>query len=340
MTNKKFLVTGGLGYIGSHTVLALIATGAEILILDNLSNSKLCVLERLKSISGKSIKFIQGDVRDRALLRSIFSSHQIDGVLHFAGLKAVGESVEFPAKYYDNNVVGSLILLEEMIGGSVKIFVFSSSATVYGEPDTVPIDETFELRPKTPYGQSKLMVEIILRDMYKAHPDLSIAILRYFNPAGAHSSGLIGEDPLGTPNNLIPFISQTISGKRKILSVFGNDYPTHDGTGVRDYIHVEDLAAGHLAALKLITSAPTCITVNLATGTPHSVMDVIRVFEEITGATIPYVVVDRRSGDVPTSYADPTLAMNLLDWCATRNIQMMCKDALRWDESNHSLQSD
>lgn len=328
------LVTGGSGYIGSHTVVELAAAGYDTLIYDNLSNSKKGVLERLGRITGKEPRFVQADVRDRAALREAFSSYPITAVIHFAGLKAVGESVSQPLRYYDNNVNGSICLFETMAEFGVKRLVFSSSATVYGEPATVPIRENFPLAPTNPYGQSKLMVEQLLRDQSVAQPDWHIMLLRYFNPVGAHNSGLIGEDPNGIPNNLFPFVSQTAIGKRKELQVFGGDYPTPDGTGVRDYIHVVDLAKGHIAALAALESRPGVTTVNLGTGQGYSVLDVVRAFERASGRSVPYRIADRRPGDIPTCYADPAYAAEILGWRAELALPAMCADSWRWQSAN------
>ncbi len=329
--NQQILITGGSGYIGSHTVVQLLEAGARVVILDNLCNSKREVINRIEKITGRRPEFIVGDVRDRALLRVIFNKHRIDSVIHFAGLKAVGESVEKPLEYYDNNVIGSLVLIEEMSRSGVKTMVFSSSATVYGDPESVPIAENFPLKATNPYGQSKLMVEEILRDLHKSDSSWNIALLRYFNPVGAHESGLIGEDPSGTPNNLMPYIAQVAVGKRTKLSVFGNDYPTPDGTGVRDYIHVDDLARGHLSgiiALKMAQSG--LITVNLGTGRGYSVLEMIRAFEMASGKAIPFEIVGRRSGDIAACYANPAVANDLLGWTAQYGIDRMCTDAWRW----------
>lgn len=326
-------MTGGAGYIGSHTVVQLLDAGHQVVILDNLCNSKREVISRIETITGRRPEFILGDIRDRAALRSVFGVHQIDAVIHFAGLKAVGESVAEPLKYYDNNVSGSVVLVEEMARAGVKTLVFSSSATVYGDPAWVPIREDFPLGASNPYGQSKLMVETILADLYKADPSWAIARLRYFNPVGAHESGLIGEDPSGIPNNLMPFVAQVAVGKRQKLAVFGNDYPTPDGTGVRDYIHVDDLASGHLAAIKAMEKSGL-VTVNLGTGRGYSVLEMIQAFEAASGKPVPYDIVTRRPGDIAACYADPTLAKELLDWEAQHDIDRMCADTWRWQSSN------
>ncbi|HZX31368.1 MAG TPA: UDP-glucose 4-epimerase GalE [Rhodocyclaceae bacterium] len=328
------LITGGTGYIGSHTVVELLAAGAELLIIDNLSNSKPAVLERIERIAGRRPAFANVDIRDREGLGRVFKDHPIDSVIHFAGLKAVGESVAQPLRYYDNNVHGSAVLFETMAAHGVKKLVFSSSATVYGDPHTVPIQEHFPLQATNPYGRSKLMVEEILRDVAVADPDWRIALLRYFNPVGAHRSGLIGEDPNGIPNNLMPFVAQVAVGKREKLSVFGNDYPTPDGTGVRDYIHVVDLALGHLAALNYLDRNAGVLTVNLGTGQGYSVLDMIKAFQEASGRPVPYQIVGRRPGDIATCYADPAVARDKLGWQAQRGIREMCEDAWRWQSDN------
>ncbi|MES1982996.1 MAG: UDP-glucose 4-epimerase GalE [Pseudomonadota bacterium] len=328
------LVTGGAGYIGSHTCIELIAAGHEIVAVDNLSNSRIESIQRVEQITGKSVPLVIADVSDRDALRNIFRNYEIHAVIHFAGLKAVGASVATPLLYYQNNVSGSITLLEVMSEFGVKRLVFSSSATVYGDPHTVPIREDFPLSATNPYGRSKLMIEDILRDLAKSDPDWRIALLRYFNPVGAHESGRIGEDPNGIPNNLMPFISQVAVGRRKELCVFGNDYPTHDGTGVRDYIHVVDLAAGHLAALQVLEDQTSILTVNLGTGQGYSVLDMVRAFEKANNCTIPYRIVSRRPGDIASCYADPTLAYQLLKWRAVRDLETMCRDAWRWQSQN------
>ena len=331
---ETILVTGGTGYIGSHTAVQLINAGYKVVILDNLCNSKRDVINRLETITGVRPEFVVGDIRDRQLLRSVFNNHSISAVIHFAGLKAVGESVAMPLAYYDNNVSGSIVLFEEMARAGVKTLVFSSSATVYGDPASVPITEDFPLGATNPYGQSKLMVEHILRDLHQSDPSWKIALLRYFNPVGAHESGLIGEDPSGIPNNLMPFIAQVAVGKRTRLQVFGNDYPTPDGTGVRDYIHVDDLAQGHLAAINALNQNPGLITVNLGTGQGYSVLDMIQAFEKASGKTIAYDIVARRPGDIAACYADPTRAKTLLGWQAQHGIDRMCADAWRWQSTS------
>ncbi|MDP3608993.1 MAG: UDP-glucose 4-epimerase GalE [Methylophilus sp.] len=328
------LVTGGAGYIGSHTCLQLLQSGYDIVVLDNYSNSQSTSLERVKQLSGVDFSTVLGDVRDKSALRKLFSEFNISSVIHFAGLKAVGESTEKPMMYYDNNVVGSLTLLEIMAEFNVKTIVFSSSATVYGDPASVPIREDFPLSATNPYGQTKLMIENMLRDIYHADSAWRIGILRYFNPIGAHDSGKIGEDPNGIPNNLLPYVAQVAVGKLNKLRVFGNDYPTHDGTGVRDYIHVVDLAEGHLAALQYLEKTAGLITVNLGTGLGYSVMDVVKAFSEQSGIEIAYEFMPRRAGDVALNYADPTLAKTLLGWTATRSLAQMCVDTWRWQSNN------
>jgi len=328
------LVTGGAGYIGSHTVVELLSAGHELLILDNFSNSSPKVLERIEQISGQRPTVIEGDIRDAALLDKVFAAYPIKSVIHFAGLKAVGESVEQPVRYYDNNVVGSLRLFEAMAKAGVGRLVFSSSATVYGDPHTVPIDESFPLQATNPYGRSKLIIEDMLRDIGLADARWHVALLRYFNPVGAHVSGLIGEDPQGIPNNLMPYVAQVAVGRRAELSVFGGDYATPDGTGVRDYIHVVDLARGHLAALNVLEKQAGVVPINLGTGQGYSVLDVVAAFEKASGKKVPYRIVDRRSGDVAACYADPSLANELLDWSAEMDIDTMCADAWRWQSAN------
>ncbi|MYM90979.1 UDP-glucose 4-epimerase GalE [Rugamonas sp. FT82W] len=326
----KILVTGGMGYIGSHTVVELLAAGHEVVALDNLSNAKASVQERVQRIAGKPFTFVEGDVRDRAALEAVFAAHRIDSVIHFAGLKAVGESVEQPLRYYDNNVTGSLVLFECMAQAGVKSLVFSSSATVYGDPASVPILEHFPLSATNPYGRSKLMIEEMLRDLYKADPSWRIALLRYFNPVGAHESGLIGEEPNGIPNNLVPYIAQVADGRRERLSVYGGDYPTPDGTGLRDYIHVVDLALGHLATLSKLATGAGIFTYNLGTGRGNSVLEMVRAFEAASGRPVPYQVVARRAGDIAACYADASLAERELGWKARRNVEQMCADSWRW----------
>ncbi|WP_126445860.1 UDP-glucose 4-epimerase GalE [Sulfuricystis multivorans] len=326
------LVTGGLGYIGSHTCVELIAAGHRVRILDNLSNSKLAVLERIAEIAGVRPEFVRGDIRDRGALRTALNG--CDAVIHFAGLKAVGESVAQPLRYYDNNVSGSIALFETMAETGVKTLVFSSSATVYGDPASVPIREDAPLSATNPYGRSKLMIEDMLRDLHRAEPDWKIALLRYFNPVGAHPSGRIGEDPNGIPNNLMPYVAQVAVGKLPFLSVFGKDYPTPDGTGVRDYIHVVDLAKGHLAALAALERQGGLLTVNLGTGRGYSVLEMVKAFEAASGRKVPYRIAPRRPGDVATCYADPTLAARVLGWRAEKDLAAMCIDAWRWQSAN------
>ena len=326
------LVTGGTGYIGSHTVVELLQAGHEVLIFDNLSNSKRSVLDRIETIAGRRPGFVEGDIRDRAALTQVFAQHKITAVIHFAGLKAVGESVAQPLRYYDNNFSGSVALFETMAAAGVKQLVFSSSATVYGDPASVPIREDAPLSATNPYGRSKLMIEDMLRDIYRADPEWRIALLRYFNPVGAHESGIIGEDPNGIPNNLLPFVAQVAVGKLKELSVFGSDYPTPDGTGVRDYIHVVDLARGHLAALNVIAKSAGLVTTNLGTGRGYSVLEMVRAFEQASGRTVAYKQIARRPGDIASCYADPAHARNTLGWQAEFGVDEMCRDAWRWQQ--------
>lgn len=326
------LVTGGAGYIGSHVCIELINEGYQLLILDNLSNSSSNSINFIEEISGQSVSFIEGDIRDKSLLQSIFSNNNIDSVMHFAGLKAVGESVNKPLMYYDNNVIGTVKLLEVMAEYGCKNIVFSSSATVYGDPQYVPINEKSNLSTTNPYGSTKLMIENILQDFYLSDESMSIGILRYFNPVGAHESGLIGENPIGIPNNLMPFLSQVAIGRKDKLYVFGNDYPTIDGTGVRDYIHVVDLAKGHIKALKTIQKVNEIIIVNLGTGKGYSVLEMISAYEKVIGKKIPYEITDRRPGDIAECFADPRLAEKVLDWKAEYDIDRMCQDEWRWQK--------
>ncbi|MDK6077374.1 UDP-glucose 4-epimerase GalE [Massilia varians] len=326
----KILVTGGMGYIGSHTVVELQNAGHEVVVVDNLSNAVASVQERVQRITGKNFVFEEADIRDRAEMERIFGLHKVDAVIHFAGLKAVGESVAQPLRYYDNNVNGSVILFETMAKFGVKTIVFSSSATVYGDPASVPIREDFPLSATNPYGRSKLMIEDILRDLAKAEPDWRIALLRYFNPVGAHESGLIGEEPNGIPNNLVPYIAQVANGQREKLSVFGGDYPTPDGTGLRDYIHVVDLAIGHVKTLDRLAREPGIVTYNLGTGRGNSVLEMVRAFEQACGRKIAYQIVDRRPGDVAQCYADPAKARDELGWTAERDVAQMCADVWRY----------
>jgi UDP-glucose 4-epimerase len=326
----KILVTGGMGYIGSHTVVELLNAGHQVVVVDNLSNSQPAVQQRVEKIAGKTFEFAEADIRDRTALDRIFGMHDIGAVIHFAGLKAVGESVAQPLRYYDNNVSGSVALFETMAKFGVKTLVFSSSATVYGDPASVPILEDFPLSATNPYGRSKLMIEEILRDLIKAEPDWRIALLRYFNPVGAHESGLIGEEPNGIPNNLVPYIAQVANGQRERLSVYGGDYPTPDGTGLRDYIHVVDLAIGHVKTLDKLATAPGVLTYNLGTGRGNSVLEMVRAFEQASGRPIPYQVVARRPGDIAKCYADPSRAREELGWVAERDVAQMCADSWRY----------
>ena len=332
---QSILVTGGAGYIGSHTTLALLEAGHDVIVLDNLANSSLESLRRVEKICGKAATFIEGDIRDRELLDSIFARYPIEAVLHFAGLKAVGESVQLPLHYYENNVSGSVVLFQAMAAANVFNLVFSSSATVYGEPKEMPISEDCPTGiPTNPYGRSKLMVEEILRDLALSESRWSIALLRYFNPVGAHHSGLIGEDPNGIPNNLLPYISQVAVGKLKQLSVYGNDYPTIDGTGVRDYIHVVDLANGHLKALNAIIQSQGVHIWNLGTGQGYSVLQMIKAFEKAAQAQVPYAVVSRRTGDIAECWADPKKAAQELGWKAEHSLDDIMLDTWRWQKSN------
>lgn len=331
------LVTGGAGYIGSHTCVELLQAGHDITVYDNFSNGHPESLERVQQITGKPLRVIRGDIRDRAALVTALRDTRAHSVIHFAGLKAVGESVQQPLAYYDNNVVGSLRLLEAMGICGVKTLVFSSSATVYGDPRRLPLTEDHPLSATNPYGQTKLMVEHMLRDLQRSDASWRIGILRYFNPVGAHASGLIGEDPQGRPNNLMPFVAQVAVGRRPHLNVFGNDYATPDGTGVRDYIHVVDLAIGHLKALDALargTQSSDCLTVNLGTGTGYSVLDIVRAFEAASGKPVAYTVAPRRPGDVAACYADPSKAAAMLGWRAERSLADMCADAWRWQRLN------
>ena len=328
------LITGGAGYIGSHTVVELLQDGYEVIIVDNLSNSKYEVLNRIKEIAKKDFKFYEVDLLEQQPLEGVFKSNDIKAVIHFAGLKAVSESVSIPLKYYHNNITGTLVLSELMQKYNVKNMVFSSSATVYGMNNTSPLTEDLPLRTTNPYGSTKLMIEQILQDTYTANDEWSIALLRYFNPIGAHESGSIGEDPNGIPNNLMPYITQVALGKRDKLSVFGNDYDTHDGTGVRDYIHVVDLAKGHLMALEKVMNTTGVDAYNLGTGVGYSVLDVVKNFEKATGQKIPYAITDRRPGDIATCYADATKAKNELGWFAEKSLKDMCRDSWKWQFNN------
>ncbi|MEH6389179.1 MAG: UDP-glucose 4-epimerase GalE [Pseudomonas profundi] len=332
--SKTILVTGGAGYIGSHTCIKLLDAGFQVLVLDNYSNSSPEATRRVQQIAGKTVAAIRGDINDAPLLDSIFSSNDIHAVIHFAGLKAVGESVAQPLRYYHNNVSGTVVLCDAMQRAGVKNLVFSSSATVYGDPASLPINEAFPTSATNPYGRSKLMIEELLGDLHVSDPDWNIALLRYFNPVGAHPSGLIGEDPADIPNNLMPYIAQVAVGRRERLNVFGGDYPTHDGTGVRDYIHVMDLADGHVRALEWLNSQAGIRAFNLGTGIGYSVLDMLKAFEKACGKTLDYVISDRRPGDVASCYADPQRAASELDWSARLGLEAMCADAWRWQERN------
>ncbi|MDE6551094.1 MAG: UDP-glucose 4-epimerase GalE [Clostridia bacterium] len=328
------LVTGGAGYIGSHTVIDLVNNGFEPIIADNLCNSKVEAVRRVRKLCGKDVKFYEYDLCDIEKVRDIFNKENIDCVIHFAGLKAVGESCSLPLEYYRNNLINTLNLLQVMKEKGVRNFVFSSSATVYGQPKSVPIKEDFELSVTNPYGRTKLMIEDMLRDLYKSDSSWNIALLRYFNPIGAHKSGIIGEDPNGIPNNLMPYITQVAIGKLKELSVFGNDYPTEDGTGVRDYIHVLDLAHAHALAVKKLSAAPGLVTYNLGTGKGYSVLDIVKAFEKASGRAVPYKIVGRRSGDIAECYADATLAKEDMGFVCAYGLQDMCEDSWRWQSNN------
>ena len=334
MTRARVLLTGAAGYIASHTWLALHSAGFEVVGVDNFVNSSPEVLKRLHRLSGAPPVFEQIDVLDQAALASVFSRHPIDAVIHFAALKAVGESSAKPLDYYQNNLGALMSVVRVMGDHGVKNLVFSSSATVYGTPETLPLREDSPLCSTSPYGATKWMGEMILRDVVRARPDLSLALLRYFNPVGAHESGEIGEDPRGTPNNLMPYIAQVAVGRRERLTVFGNDYPTPDGTGVRDYIHVLDLADGHVAALRHLIDKPSCITVNLGTGCGHSVLELVRAFEQASGRAVPFDIAARRPGDVAACYADVSLARKLLGWQSRRDLRAMCEDSWRWQSQN------
>ena len=330
----QILVTGGAGYIGTHTCVELLNAGHDVTVFDNFCNSQPEALARVERITGKKPVLLQGDIRDRSALIAALTQSGARTVVHFAGLKAVGESVQQPLAYYDNNVVGTLKLLEAMTACDVKTLVFSSSATVYGDPQRLPLTEDHPLSATNPYGQTKLVIEEILRDLYRSDPRWRINILRYFNPVGAHASGLIGEDPQGTPNNLLPFVAQVAVGRREFLNVWGNDYATPDGTGVRDYIHVVDLALGHLRALERLQKQSECLAINLGTGTGYSVLDMVRAFEHASGQSVPYQLAPRRVGDIASCYADPAQALALLGWRAERGLQEMCEDAWRWQSGN------
>lgn len=328
------LVTGGMGYIGSHTCIQMIEAGMTPIIFDNLYNSKSTVLDRIENVSGVRPIFVEGDIRDKQAISQVLKQYDIESVIHFAGLKAVGESVEKPLEYYDTNVHGTLVLVDAMRETGVKSLIFSSSATVYGDPASVPILEDFPTSATNPYGRSKLIVEECLTDFQKANPDWSITLLRYFNPVGSHPSGELGEDPQGIPNNLMPFVSQVAVGRREFLSVFGGDYPTPDGTGVRDYIHVMDLSDGHLAALKHVGSKQGLHIYNLGTGNGNSVLEMVNAFEKASGKKVPYKIVDRRPGDIAECWADPAKAEADLQWKATRSLEQMTEDTWRWQSNN------
>lgn len=328
------LVTGGVGYIGSHTTIELIEAGREVIIVDNLSNSNIVVLDRIEELTGVRPKFYELDVQDKEKLEVVFKENKIDSVIHFAALKAVGESVEKPLEYYSNNLINTIVLLETMRKYNVKNFVFSSSATVYGDPHTCPILEDFPLSATNPYGKTKLMIEDMLRDICKADKSLNVAILRYFNPVGAHKSGKIGEEPSGIPNNLMPYITKVAIGKLKELSVFGNDYNTPDGTGVRDYIHVVDLSIGHVKALEKLETNSGLVTYNLGTGNGYSVLEIVNAFSKASGKEIAYKIVERRPGDIAMCYADSSKAKKELDWEAKYKLDEMCEDSWRWQSLN------
>jgi len=337
MTKKTILITGGTGYIGSHTAVQLLEADYQVIMLDNLSNSKADVVQRVEKISGKKVSFIQGDIRDDQCLHQVFQNNPIDAVIHFAGLKAVGEGQSQPMRYYENNISGSLSLFQAMQSFGVKTLLFSSSATVYGDDGVGKYHEQSALSPSNVYGQTKYMVEQILRDIQASDASWRVGILRYFNPVGAHPSGYIGEDPNGIPNNLMPYIAKVASGELTHLNVFGNDYPTPDGTGLRDYIHIQDLAAGHLQSLRYMLEKNTSITVNLGTGHPHSVLELVHAFEQVTEQSVPYQITQRRAGDVAICYADPSLAKTLMGWQAKYNIQQMCADTWRWQTYSKTI---
>ena len=328
------LVTGGMGYIGSHTVVELLNSNYEVVVVDNLSNSSILVKDRIKKITNKDFKFYNVDVTDKESLKKVFEENKIDSIIHFAAFKAVGESVEKPLEYYENNLVGALVVFELMKEFNVNNFVFSSSATVYGKPKSCPIKEDFSLSTTNPYGATKLMIEDIMRDLSKADKNLNLVILRYFNPIGAHESGLIGEEPKGIPNNLMPYITKVAVGQLNELSVFGDDYDTKDGTGVRDYIHVVDLAKGHVASIKKLEENPGLLTYNLGTGEGYSVLDLVKAFEKVNNIKIPYKIIDRRPGDIDMCYADPTKAFDELGWKAEFGIERMCEDSWTWQSNN------
>lgn len=328
------LVTGGVGYIGSHTCVELLERNQEIVVVDNLCNSNIEALRRVEIITGKKVKFYENDILDKEALRKIFKENKIDSVIHFAGLKAVGESVEIPLNYYHNNIIGTLALIDVMSEFNCKNLVFSSSATVYGDSKIIPIPEDAPLSATNPYGRTKLFIEYILKDLYKSDNSWNIAILRYFNPIGAHPSGLIGEDPNGIPNNLMPYITQVAIGKLEYLRVFGNDYDTHDGTGVRDYIHVCDLAYGHVCALNKLEENPGLVIYNLGTGTGYSVLDMVNSFEKVNSIKVPYKIVERRSGDIATCYADPSKAKKEMNFETSKTLEDMCRDSWNWQSKN------
>ena len=328
------LVTGGMGYRGSHTVVELLNSNYEVVVVDNLSNSSILVKDRIKKITNKDFKFYNVDVTDKESLKKVFEENKIDSIIHFAAFKAVGESVEKPLEYYENNLVGALVVFELMKEFNVNNFVFSSSATVYGKPKSCPIKEDFSLSTTNPYGATKLMIEDIMRDLSKADKNLNLVILRYFNPIGAHESGVIGEEPKGIPNNLMPYITKVAVGQLNELSVFGDDYDTKDGTGVRDYIHVVDLAKGHVASIKKLEENPGLLTYNLGTGEGYSVLDLVKAFEKVNNIKIPYKIIDRRPGDIDMCYADPTKAFDELGWKAEFGIERMCEDSWTWQSNN------
>ena len=330
----SILVTGGAGYIGSHTCVELLNAGHQVTVYDNFCNSHPESLARVERITGKKLSLVRGDVRDRAALCAALRESRANAVIHFAGLKAVGESVSKPLSYYDVNIAGTLRLLEAMDECGVKTLVFSSSATVYGDPQRLPLTEDHPLSATNPYGRSKLMIEDILRDLYVSDPSWRLGLLRYFNPVGAHQSGLIGEDPQGIPNNLMPFVAQVAAGRREFLNVWGDDYATPDGTGVRDYLHVVDLAQGHLKAIARLRDHAECLTVNLGTGVGYSVLDMVRAFERASGRPVPYRIAARRPGDIASCYADPKRALELLGWRAERGLDAMCVDTWRWQSAN------
>jgi len=334
--SAQILVTGGAGYIGSHTVLELITAGFGVVVVDNLSNASEQSLQRVTELTGQAIPFVNADLRDRSAMVALFQANRFDAVIHFAGLKAVGESVSKPVAYWDNNVGGTLVLLESMERAGIRRIVFSSSATVYGDPQRVPIDEAAAIQPTNPYGRTKACIESILTDLATSDPSWAIGTLRYFNPVGAHLSGRIGEDPRGLPNNLMPFIAQVAVGRRDRLSVFGDDWDTRDGTGLRDYIHVVDLALGHVDSLRRVLQSPGQWTVNLGTGTGYTVLEVIRAFERASGRSVPFEIVGRRPGDIASCYADPAHALALLGWRAERPLDQMCEDHWRWQSTNPS----